>query len=125
MPIPEGNALRTTFQLPDSSLEVYRLLCQGTFAASVLVATQSEAHDLRVGGNEPKGLFQARGDVSTSSRRVQGDVGSFLARGERPELAGCSVKVRLAYHQQRTPTLQEGVAIDIGALNRRVADLKI
>ena len=41
------------------------------------------------------------------------------------ELAGCSAKVRLAYHQQRTPAMQEEAAIDIGALNRRVADLEI
>ena len=40
------------------------------------------------------------------------------------ELAGCSSKVRLAYHQ-RTPAMQVEAAIDIGALNRRVADLEI
>ena len=31
----------------------------------------------------------------------------------------------VAYHQQRTPALQEEAAINIGALNRRVADLDI
>ena len=41
------------------------------------------------------------------------------------ELAGCSAKVRLTYLQQRTPAMQEEAAIDIGALNRRVADLEI
>ena len=39
------------------------------------------------------------------------------------ELKGCSAKVRLAYHQQRTPAMQKEAAIDFGALNRRVADL--
>ena len=35
------------------------------------------------------------------------------------------MKVRLAYRQQRTPALQEEAAIDIGALNRRVANMEI
>ena len=41
------------------------------------------------------------------------------------ELARCSVKVRLAHRQQRTPALPEEAAIVVGALNRRVADLEI
>ena len=41
------------------------------------------------------------------------------------ELAGCSVKVSLAHRQQRTPALPEEAAIDVGALDRRVAGLEI
>ena len=37
---------------------VVQFAVEGAFAASALDATQGEAHDLRLGLNEPKGLFQ-------------------------------------------------------------------
>ena len=77
-----------------------------------------------MGFNEPKGLFRARGMVASLPVEFSEMSAASWPEESIAELTGYSAKVRIMYHLQRTSTMQEEAAIDIGALNRRVADLE-
>ena len=110
-------------------MHIVEELCLGAKERSSGVERGGPGTTSRLGGpvarqSLPRLPSQLRGSRNISAILGQ-DTGHVVSRAWLIGYVSVAASTAVAYHEQRTPAMQEEAAILIGAPNRRVADLEI